>query len=497
MAASPPNRSASGSAPGVAPIRDLARAGAYLEGLIDLERLPDFPRERLNLAPIRRLLDRLGHPERELSVLHVAGSKGKGSISLFAESLLGASGERVGTFTSPHLESWTERFRIAGREVEGDALARAVDELRPHVDALRGDAKTAPSFFDATTAVGILLFRDALVDHAILEVGLGGRLDSTNAIQSVVTCISSIELEHTDKLGNTVAEIAGEKAGILKPGVPCVMGRLPRAATEVVRARARSLDAPLFELGRDFDLQRSDGSQKPKASQQPGASQGPGRAAGFPPIEVSFEACDGFAASGKIAVLGEHQIANAALAIAAVRLLRRAGVGPGAVARADERDRETAAAVSRGLQDTRLPGRIELLEREPWVLVDSAHTAASAQALAAAVDHFPARARHLVLSISAGKDLTAILAALVPGASRITVTRAEPTRSLAVDDLAAAIRACAPACDLRVVPDPHRAVRAARESLALDELLCVTGSVYLAGIARGVLRTHDVRGAGS
>ena len=248
MASLPPGQSVPGVDSALAPIRGLAEAGAYLEGLINLERLSDFPQERLNLGPIRQLLERLGHPDRGLCVLHVAGSKGKGSTSLFAESILSAAGERVGTFTSPHLESWTERFRIAGREVEGDVLAQVVDRMRPQVEALRADPKTAPSFFDATTAAGIVLFRDLRVDRAILEVGLGGRLDSTNAIQSVVTCITSIELEHTDKLGCTLAEIAGEKAGILKPGVPCVMGRLPESAAVVVRERARLLAVPLFDL---------------------------------------------------------------------------------------------------------------------------------------------------------------------------------------------------------------------------------------------------------
>jgi dihydrofolate synthase/folylpolyglutamate synthase len=196
-------------------------------------------RERLSLAPIRALLDRLGAPERGLSVIHVAGSKGKGSTALFAESVLRAAGARVGTFTSPHLERWTERFRIDGDGGAADRLAAAVAELRPHVDALRdAGGDTVPSFFDATTAAALLLFRDLRVDHAVLEVGLGGRLDSTNAVAPAVCCITSIELEHTDLLGDTLAAIAGEKAGILKPGVPAVCGELPREAFAVVERRA-------------------------------------------------------------------------------------------------------------------------------------------------------------------------------------------------------------------------------------------------------------------
>ena len=183
------------------PVRTLEQAEAYLDGLINRERR-EQPRSRVSLAPIRALLAALSHPEADLRILHVAGSKGKGSTALAAEALLARCGSRVGVFTSPHLERWTERFRVEGREVPGDELAAAVERLRPHVDALRErSSEEVPSFFDATTAAALLLFRDRRVEHVILEVGLGGRLDSTNAVHPAVTCITSIELEHTDKLG--------------------------------------------------------------------------------------------------------------------------------------------------------------------------------------------------------------------------------------------------------------------------------------------------------
>ena len=202
-------------------IRDIAEAGAWLDGLINREKRTDWSLERLSLEPARALLARLGDPQAPLRVLHVAGSKGKGSTALLAEAVLGAAGERVGTFTSPHLERWTERVRIGGAEVADAALAAAVETVRPHVEALQGGApERVPSFFDATFAAALVCFRDAGVDRAIVEVGLGGRLDSTNVVAPQATAITSIELEHTDKLGATLAAIAGEKAGILKPGAP-------------------------------------------------------------------------------------------------------------------------------------------------------------------------------------------------------------------------------------------------------------------------------------
>ena len=208
------------------PITTFAEATRYLDGLINRERTGDYVYSRLDLRPIEALLDAIGRPQDALSVLHVAGSKGKGSTCLLAESILAALGERVGTFTSPHLESWIERFRIDGREVDEASLVAAVERVRPAVDALRdGPPETRPSFFDATTAIAFVLFAEAGVDRAVIEVGLGGRLDSTNVVRPAVTCITSIELEHTDKLGSTEAAIAGEKAGILKSGVPAEIGR--------------------------------------------------------------------------------------------------------------------------------------------------------------------------------------------------------------------------------------------------------------------------------
>lgn len=237
------------------PIATLEAAEAWLEGLINVERRSDVPYERLGLAPIEALLARAGDPHAGLAALHVAGSKGKGSTALLAEALLCGLGERVGTFTSPHLERWTERFRIEGREVEPERLVAAVEALRPHVEALReaGDPALVPSWFDVTTAAAFWLFRNAGVDRAVVEVGLGGRLDSTNVVTGQVACVTSIELEHVAYLGDTLAAIAGEKAGILKRRRPAVTGALHPEAAAVVEARAKALGAPLARLGVEFD----------------------------------------------------------------------------------------------------------------------------------------------------------------------------------------------------------------------------------------------------
>jgi dihydrofolate synthase/folylpolyglutamate synthase len=446
----------------IPPIRSEADAAAWLEGLINVEKRPDWPYRRLGLVPVRRLLARLGDPHAGLRVVHVAGSKGKGSTVLLAESVARAAGLRVGAFTSPHLERWTERFRIDGREVAGGRLAAAVEGVRPHVEALRAeDRGEAPTFFDATTAVALRLFREAGVDLVLLEVGLGGRLDSTNVVTPAVGCITSIELEHTDRLGTTLAAIAGEKAGILKAGVAAVVGELPDEARRVVAERARELAAPVAWLGRDLRVEAE------------------GDAGHGLPIRIR----DGsLCVEARLPVLGRHQAQNAALAVAC---LRRSGLLD---------DADLAAAARRGLAEVALPGRAELLGRRPTLLVDAAHTAASARALARVLETLPRRRARLVLSISSDKDVAALLAELLPGMDEVTVTRAEPSRSLDPAAVAAAVRAAAPALPIRVVPNPHLAVRAAADGLEPEDLLCATGSVYLAGIARSVLREPSPAG---
>ncbi|NQZ96249.1 MAG: bifunctional folylpolyglutamate synthase/dihydrofolate synthase [Myxococcales bacterium] len=448
------------------PIRTANDAADWLEGLINLEKQPELRYERLGLDPIRALLSRLGDPHTGLRVIHIAGSKGKGSTALFAESLLRAAGLRVGTFTSPHLERWTERFRIDGEDVVGSKLAAAVHVLRPHVETQRaGDAALVPSFFDATTAAALVLFREARVDCAVLEVGLGGRLDSTNAVDPAVTCVTPIELEHTETLGSTLEAIAAEKAGILKPRVPAVMGALDPRAAKVVRERAHAVGAPLAECGRDFQFRT-------------GPARGRESSAGFGQrVTLTDGAVE---IDANLGVVGAHQAQNAALAVACVR---RAGLID------DETLARTAAA---GLAATRLPGRLEIFARDPWIVVDSAHTKRSAEALAGVLRELrkgPGARTHLVVSISADKDTQAVLRALLPQVDQVTITRAEPTRSMDPNDVARAIESLAPDVASRVVPNPHLAVRAAYEALGPGDGLCIAGSVYLAGIARSVLRS--------
>ena len=445
-------------------IASVGEASAWLEGLINFERGASYANVRLDLEPIRKLLARLGNPQASLSIIHVAGSKGKGSTCLFAESILTALGERVGTFTSPHLESWTERFRIGGSPVQGQLLADAVEAVRPHVEALQDEnPESAPTFFDATTAAALLLFARSRVSRVLLEVGLGGRLDSTNAVQPAVTCITQIELEHTEKLGDTLAAIASEKAGIIKPGVPCIMGPLEEEAGAVVVSRAEALAAPLFRWGNEVRVDRLETSEWSSQGIMADARQA-----------FVYRERSGFEVSAGLGVLGAHQVDNAAMAIAAVRLL------------GGWKEADLIEAIRLGLSQASLPGRLELFGERPWLLVDSAHTERSAGSLRRALEAMPARRRLVVVSISRGKDSEKILSELLVGAEVAWMTRAEPIRSIEPGDLAVLARRLAPQCRIECVEDPRTAVESARAMLSRDDLLCCAGSIYLAGIARRV-----------
>jgi dihydrofolate synthase/folylpolyglutamate synthase len=435
-------------------MRSVAEAGAWLESLINLEQRSDWPSGRVGLEPVRALLDLLGQPQNAQPCIHVAGSKGKGSTVLFCEALLTAAGQRVGAFTSPHLERWTERIRIGGSEVRAAGLIAAVNEVRPHVEALReARPESAPTFFDATTAAAFACFRAAGVERAVVEVGLGGRLDSTNIVTPNVACITSIELEHTDKLGDSLAAIAGEKAGILKPGVPGVIGALPEAAAAVVREKARVVGAPLTWLGVDFGCEQLSASSQPRR----------------------VRLWDGdFSCEVELGARGQHQLGNAALALACVR---RAG----AVA-----DTALAGAAATAFAAAELPGRCEVVGTQPLLVVDSAHTAASARALAAELARWTHSELHLVLSISADKPAAPILDAILPLAASVTLTRADRHRSCDLEVLADAVRASAPQLALYLSAEPADALCAVRARLEPDAAACATGSVYLAGIARRV-----------
>ena len=448
------------------PISDADQAIAFLMGLVRSDPRPYQARAALDALPVRALLERVGNPHAELAVTHVAGSKGKGTTALYLEGILEAAGRRTGTYTSPHLERWTERFRVAGRESTPAQFAALIEALRPHVRDLREqDAERAPSFFDVLTAAAFLHFAEQRVDVAIMETGIGGTLDATNVAHPVVSCITSVELEHTDKLGPDIATIAAHKAGIIKPGIPVVIGRLPAEAESIVAERAAALGAPLRVLGRDIDVEfRADAHARLSI-----------RLAG---VETIYRARLAHGVPRRIAE-------NAALAVACAEHV--AAADPAGLAQ----------AVARALPSVGLPGRMEVLAERPFVVVDGAHTPESMRALADMLSRIPARKTHLLVSLSAARDAATLLAPLRERAHRVVVTRADALRSMDAQRLVSSLVGAGwDASRVRAIDDPHQAVIECRAALARHDLLCVTGSMYMAGLARAlVLADGDARRA--
>ena len=424
-------------------ITDLSSAENYLNGLVNLERSNLKPRPRLSLSPITHLLEHIGNPHFAFQVLHIAGSKGKGSTALFAESLLLSAGVKVGTYTSPHLQQWTERYRIGGREVEGKALFEEVLRLQPHVESLRGTLMQ-PTFFDVSTALAFSLFKRFSVTHAIVEVGLGGRLDSTNVVNARVSCVTSIELEHTEILGNTLEEIASEKAGIIKNSSPVVVGDLSIAPQKIVLERAQSQNAESFVLGSDFGIDFS-----------------------TTPLTIY----DGsFKIPFRTKLLGSIAPKNAAIALACVRRFPDISICKPQAAKA--------------LSTTELPGRLEIVSNSPTVLVDSAHTPESAKFAREALDRFDSQVRWMIVSFSNGKNIKQLIELLLPGSSRIIVTIANEQRSIDPEELCLEAERVVDAEDIEVILDPEEALRLALTQASPRDLICVMGSVYLAGRAK-------------
>lgn len=436
----------------------------YLFQRINYERTTDIPyRSRsFKLDRMQALMNALGNPERKVKVIHVAGTKGKGSTSAFLANVLWKAGYQVGKFTSPHLERLEERFWLNGESCSAADIVWLVNRLVPIVQQM--DEVSGPddrlTFFELTTAMGFLLFAERKVDFAVLEVGLGGRLDSTNVCHPMLCLITSISRDHMALLGDTLAQIAGEKAGIIKPGVPVISGVEPLEARQVVAEVARNNQAQLWQLDEDFSSVPADRAWQESAS------------------GALFQQTFDFGWKGNkpqtyaIGSKGKHQVANAGLAIASIELLRQMGF---AVSEDALRD---------GLAATSLPARIECLSDRPAIIVDAAHNDASAAALVSVLEeHFPGRRRHLVFASSGDKDHAAVLKHLLGAFDEVWLTKYSFSPR-ATDP--AYLCTLVEKLDLEKLPQLHAtedakvAFHEAIEKSSLSDVLVVTGSFFIA-----------------
>ena len=424
------------------------------------------------LDRMQRLLERLGDPQQQLPAVHIAGTKGKGSTAVMVAGMLSATGFRTGLFTSPHVHNFEERMRVDGAtptEQELVEVANLVIEAVTAMDRLSDGMQ--PTYFEIATAMAWLFFTRRQVDLVVLEVGLGGRLDATNLCSPVVTVITNISLDHTAVLGTTLASIAGEKAGIVKPNVPLVSGVVAPEARAVVHDVCRTQNVPLYELGRDIEL-------RAREILPGGTSAGENvavlrRRGQRLEIETPWRTWS----QVELPLAGEHQAQNAAIAVAVIDLL-------------DKQGRSVSMEAARnGLARLSWPLRIEVLREQPTVVVDAAHNVASATALIRTLDaEFPADRSLLVFAATRDKDFGGMLEQLHHRFETIILTTyTNNPRGVPVEQLADILREQCGRNAL-LATDPQTAWDMAFSSAAPTDLICITGSFFLAAEMREMVR---------
>jgi dihydrofolate synthase/folylpolyglutamate synthase len=445
----------------------------YLYGRINYERASGGPPRGhdLNLQRMRELLARVDNPQQQFPAVHIAGTKGKGSTATMIAGVLQAAGYRTGLYTSPHLEKLEERIRIDGECCSQDELIALVDAIRPAVASMdeeseRGGPLGTPTFFEITTAMAMRYFAQHNINVAVLEVGLGGRLDSTNVCRPVVTAITSISFDHVRQLGNTLAEIAAEKAGIIKPGVPIVCGVTDEEPHEVIRQIATQRDAPTCFVGEDFEFEH-----QPRSSftLQPDS------------LHYTSKSRQAWCLRDvQLGMLGAHQAANAAVAIATLQHLELAGW------------RISADAVYRGLAKTRCPARIEIVSRRPTVVFDTAHNLASIDALMKVIEtSFDPAQRVLIFAAARDKDVSGMLKRLLVTFDSIILTQyLDNPRAVAPADGRQMLERVLAETDLSRKPaittceTPALAWQYCESIVTPQDLVCITGSFFLAAEMR-------------
>ena len=399
---------------------------------------------KFGLANIRALLASLGNPQEAFRSIHIAGTNGKGSVTAMVDAVLRRAGYQSSRYTSPHMVDLSERFVVNGTPVDARELERAAGDVQRAIETALADGTlpARPTFFEATTAMAFDMFRRARVDLAVVEVGMGGRLDSTNVINPIVTAITSIDLDHQHYLGNTLAEIAGEKAGIIKPGVPVIVGDVVPEAFAAIEAVARKAGAEL--------IRARDGVT----------------ATGARPLALRTASRD--YGTFTLGLRGAHQVGNAIVAVRLLETLERLGLAV------------SAEAIVDGLATVTWPGRLDhrTLPNGREIVLDAAHNPAGAAALTSYLHSLEGAKPTLVFGAMRDKDVNGMLGVLLPAVGRMIVTRPSNPRAADPDELAARIRTFAPALDVDVVASPGAAIAAA---MKMSPLVVVAGSIFLLG----------------
>ena len=423
------------------PAGDFQTLTAALDWVYDLQKFGI----KFGLSSTARLMARLGNPQERCRFIHVAGTNGKGSVAAMLSRILTLAGYPVGLYSSPHLVHFHERFRLRDGDIDDATVLSLINQVKAVVDP-----DELPTFFEFVTAMAFLYYAQQQADPVILETGMGGRLDATNIVRPLLSIITNIALDHREYLGNSLAAIAAEKAGIIKPGVPVITAVRQATALVPIQAAAEALHSPLYLYARDFRVR----------------GQGRGR--------FRYEGFDATLSDLRTNLLGRHQYRNAAVALAAVELLRQQGLAiPETVIRL-------------GLEQVRWPGRLELMATDPLLILDGAHNPAAAATLAQALRHDLAYRRLiLVLGIMADKDIRGILRRLLPLADVVIFSRPRYDRAATPEYLQSLAEQLPP--QSLVIDDLAAAIQKATSLAQKDDLVVVTGSLFTIGEARDYL----------
>jgi dihydrofolate synthase/folylpolyglutamate synthase len=410
---------------------------------------------KMGLSTIRKILTGLGNPQKSFACIHVAGTNGKGSVASSLASILTRAGYKTGLYTSPHLVDFNERIQVNHRPITNANVMAAYRAIRK---VHSGDRE--PTFFEFATVMAFFEFARQKVDWAIIETDMGGRLDATNIMRPRISIITNISLEHRDYLGNTLAQISGEKAGIIKNRIPIITGIRQKKALAVVEKTARDKSAPLYRLGKDFKVRR--------------------HASG----DFSYYGLEATWRHLKTGLLGRHQVDNAALVLAACEILN------------DRTPQLSLEDIQIGLIQNRWPGRLEMVSDKPRILLDGAHNFIAARNLARFLStNLAGQNITMIIGILDDKPYKAMLNCLLPTANRVILTRAKINRAMEPEKLETIAKDILPA--VSIIPDVKQALASAIKTAKPDDVICVAGSLYVVGEAKEALEDSAFKVQGS
>ena len=425
-----------------------SQAEEYLNSFTNYEQIPSisYVQPGYSLKHVEELLNRMGNPQLAARTIHIAGTKGKGSVSAMIAQVLSSSGYKTGLYTSPHFHTLRERISIDGSLIPEAEFAAAMAEIKPFIESMRKDtAFRQLTYFEALTALAFAYFKKKQVGFQVLEVGLGGRLDATNVARPIICIITPISLDHTQILGNSLEEIAREKAGIIKPGCWVVLSPQPEEAASVISDICREKEAKVVQVGEDITWHKIGGDLYPQSLVIEGRRNN---------YQVS------------IPLSGDFQLENAASAVAALEVLGSAGF---AISTAD---------IARGLARVKWPGRFHILREYPTVLVDGAHNVASIKRLVDNIKGYFAHKRiFLVFGTSCDKDIPGIINELVPLSPQVIVTRTSHSRAAPLSTLVAEFSKRG--IELEIRETVTEAISRALSLADRTDLICVTGSLFV------------------